>query len=72
VSTVPSSHHLSLSAHWQTQKTQAQTGESPIKGHEDGEGTGASLIPRKAERARAVQPGEEKAQGGISSAYINA
>ena len=33
-------------------------------GYEDGEGTGASVLQRKAEGAGLVQPGEEKAERG--------
>ena len=34
-------------------------GESAVKGHQDDEGAGASLLGGKAERAGAVQPGGE-------------
>lgn len=37
------------------------------KGHEHGEGTGASFLWGRAERAGTAQLGEEKAQGGTSS-----
>jgi len=40
------------------------TGESPAEGHEDDEGTGASLLGGKAEGAGLVQPGGEKAARG--------
>ncbi|KAK4832897.1 LOW QUALITY PROTEIN: hypothetical protein QYF61_026447 [Mycteria americana] len=51
------------------QERHGHTGESPAKGHEDDEGTGASLLRRKAERAGTVQPGEEKAQGDLINVY---
>jgi len=35
-----------------------------VSGHEDGEGTGASLLGGEAEGAGLVQPGEEKAERG--------
>ena len=41
-------------------------GESPAKGCEDEEGTGASLLGGEAEGAGLVQPGEEKAARGPS------
>jgi len=44
-------------------KRHGRTRESPTKGHEDDSGTGASLPSGKTERARTVQPGEEKAEG---------
>jgi len=40
------------------------TGESPVEGYEDDEGTGASLLWGKAEGAALVQPEEEKAERG--------
>ena len=46
------------------EKRDGHIGESPTKGHKDDEGTGASLLWGKAERAGTVQPREEKAQGG--------
>jgi len=46
------------------QERHGHTGESPVKGHGDDGGTGASLLWGEAERAGTVQPGEEKAQGG--------
>ena len=42
------------------------TGESPVKGHEGGEGAGASLLQGEAERAGTVQPREEKTPGILS------
>jgi len=47
------------------QKRHGHTGQSPMKGHKDDEGTGASLLWGKAEGAEAVQPGEDKAQGDL-------
>jgi len=44
-------------------------GERPVKGHQDDEGTGVSLLRGKAERAGLVQPGEERAQGDLSNVY---
>jgi len=41
-------------------------GESPAEGYKDGEGTGASLLRGEAEGAGLVQPGEEKAERGLS------
>ena len=38
------------------------TGESPVEGYEDDEGTAASLLWGKAEGAGLVKPGEEKAE----------
>ncbi|KAK4824309.1 hypothetical protein QYF61_013054 [Mycteria americana] len=43
--------------------------ESPAKDHKDDEGTGASLLRRKADRAETVQLGEEKAQGDLINVY---
>ena len=40
------------------------TGESPVEGYEDCEGTGASLLWGKAEGAGLCQPEEEKAERG--------
>jgi len=40
------------------------TGESPVEGYEDEEGTGASLLRGEAEGAGLVQPEEEKAERG--------
>ena len=40
------------------------TGESPVEGYEDDEGTGASVLWGKAEGAGLVQPEEEKAERG--------
>ena len=40
------------------------TGESPVQGCEDDEGTAASLLRGEAEGAGLVQPGEEKAVKG--------
>ena len=40
------------------------TGESPVEGYEDSEGTGASPLRGEAEGAGLVQPGEEKAERG--------
>ena len=45
------------------QETWGATGESPVEGYEDGDGTGASLLWGEAERAGFVQP-EEKAERG--------
>lgn len=42
------------------QESHGQVGESPTKGHEDDEGTGASLLRGKAERAGTVRPGERR------------
>ena len=42
------------------------TGESPVKGHEDGEGSGASLL----QRTGTAQPGEKATQGYLISVYI--
>jgi len=47
------------------QERYGHTGESPVKGHKDYEGTGASLLQGKAERAGTVQSGQEKTLGGI-------
>ncbi|KAK4828616.1 hypothetical protein QYF61_000068 [Mycteria americana] len=47
------------------QERYGHTGESPIAGHKDDEGTRAPQIQGKAERAGTVQPGEEKAQGDL-------
>ena len=44
---------------------QGLTGESPAKGREGEEGTGASLLRGEAERAGTVQPGAEQAQGHL-------
>jgi len=38
-------------------------GARPVKGHKGNRGLGAPNTPGEAERAGAVQPGEEKAQG---------
>lgn len=38
--------------------------ETPVKGQEDDEETGAFLVKQKAERAGSVQSGEEKSQEG--------
>lgn len=48
------------------QERRAQTGGSPAKGHQDGEGAGAALQGGGAERAGTVQPGAEKARGIVS------
>ena len=62
---------VSVSASWiRLPKHQyGAMGESPAKGHKDDEGTGASLLSGKAERAGTVQPGE--GSGGILLMYIN-
>ena len=44
-------------------------GASAVKGHEDDEGTGVSLLWGKAERAGTVQPIEEKAQRDLINVY---
>jgi len=44
-------------------------GESAVKGHQDDEGAVTSLRGGKAERAGAVQPGEERAQGDLINVY---
>lgn len=55
---------------WTSQyKRYGHTGEHPVKGQEGEEGTGASLLSGKAERAGAVQPGEVKAQGDLPNAW---
>ena len=46
------------------QERHGHTGESLTKGHEDDEGSGASHMRGKAERAGTVQPRDKKAQGG--------
>ncbi|KAK4828615.1 hypothetical protein QYF61_000067 [Mycteria americana] len=51
------------------QERYRHTGESPIAGHKDDEGTRAPQIQGKAERAGTVQPGEEKAQGDLISVH---
>ncbi|KAK4809428.1 hypothetical protein QYF61_009703, partial [Mycteria americana] len=43
--------------------------ESPSKGREDDEGTGAPVLCGKAERAATAQPGEEKARGDLINVY---
>lgn len=45
------------------QDRRGHSGESPAKGHEGGEGTGASDVGGEAGRAGAVRPGKEVAQG---------
>ncbi|GAB0192620.1 mitochondrial enolase superfamily member 1 [Grus japonensis] len=45
--------------------------ESPTKGHEDDEGTATSFLWGEAKRAGTVQTGEEKAQGVLTSIFIN-
>ena len=45
------------------------TGESPAEGCKDDEGTGASVLWGKAERAGLVQPEEEKAERGPYKCY---
>jgi len=49
---------------WAPQYNRDWTLESPTKGHEDDEVTGASLILIEAERAGTFYPEEERAQGG--------
>jgi len=51
------------------QERHGYTGESPARGHQDDEGTGASLLGGKADRAATVQPGEEKSQGDLIKVY---
>ncbi|GAB0180739.1 hypothetical protein GRJ2_000539200 [Grus japonensis] len=51
------------------QERHGHTEESPVKGHEDDDGLGASLLRGKAERAGTVQPREEKAQGDLINVY---
>ncbi|KAK4830006.1 LOW QUALITY PROTEIN: hypothetical protein QYF61_008176 [Mycteria americana] len=50
------------------QERHRHIGESN-EGHEDDEGTGVSLLQRKAEGAGTVQPGEEKAQEDLINVY---
>lgn len=45
------------------QERYGTTGESPVKNHQDDEGTVASFIQEKASRVDTVQPMEEKAWG---------
>lgn len=54
----------------QVQQWHGPTRQSPVKGHEDGEGTGESLLGEKAERAGILQVGEERNQE-ISSPCMN-
>ena len=46
------------------QDRHGHTEDSPDKGHQEDEGTGASLLGGKAERSGTVQPGEGKDQEG--------
>ena len=45
------------------QKRQESPRRSPVEGHKDDKGPGASPVQGKAERPRAVQPGEMKTEG---------
>lgn len=46
-----------------------RTGDRTKKGHEDGEGPGASDVQREGKRAEPFQPGEEQAQGDLNTVH---
>jgi len=56
------SHHQVIAG--QSSWTPSPDQELSVKGYEDEEGTGASLLRGEAEGAGLVQPGEEKAERG--------
>ena len=47
------------------QEHHGHTGESPTKGHQDNEVTGASLLWGKAKKAGMAQPGAEEVKGDL-------
>ena len=49
------------------QERQRAAGEGPEEGHEDDQWAGAPPLQRQAEEAGLIQPGEEKAVGGVTS-----
>ncbi|KAK4815926.1 hypothetical protein QYF61_010183 [Mycteria americana] len=55
-----------LSLCCRVQERHRHTGASPAKGHEDDQRSVKHLSHGQRMRARTVQPGEEKAQGGTS------
>jgi len=59
--------HLVLGS--SVQERHRHTGVSPVEGHKDGSGIGASDIQGEAERGGTIQSREEKVQGDLIHVY---
>lgn len=51
------------------QERYGHTGESPVKGHEDGDETGPSFLHEKAEKTGTIEPKEGKVREDLIRAY---